>query len=244
MRRIVSLLVMSAMCVAGHASAISENFESYELGSIAGQTGPGGLTWSTLQSGGGAEAYAARPGFLSEKSGRWEAEDLGVVSQGDEMLASFAEIGPRITVQAMTYAYLGVDTQYAGRRSASFSVLSNIADGVGVGLVWHASGRIGDTQGGLSSTDFVNAAWVPIRIDLDMSSGQYAIAYGNTLVTSGTLLVRDAAAASVLAISLQTVALNQQPSANDALLIDNITITPEPGAAVVALLAAALLRRR
>lgn len=244
MPRLAALALVGMVSAWAGASAIHEDFESYSLGSLNGLSGPGGLTWSATNAGDLAAATVARPGFESEQSARWEVEDVGTVSQGDDMFAAFEATGPRITVQAMTYAYLSQDPQYTGHRSASFTVLSDMLQAIGVGLVWHASGRVADTQGHLSNIQFTNAIWVPIRVDLDYSTGNYAVWYGGVRVTTGTLLAREASAATILNISLETMPLDQTPSPNDSLLIDDISITPEPAAPACLLAGLAFFRRR
>jgi len=240
MRSTLMIGCAAMLCGAASATTITEDFESYSLGPLDQHAVPGGLTWRTVDAGGSGSAHTAQPGYLSAQSGRWEVEDVGIVSQGDDMYATFAAVGPRIVVEAMTYASLGIDPQYTGRRAARFEVLNDAVDAFGIGLEWNPSGLVGDTHGNLSNVQFVNGGWVPIRIELNYALNTYSLSYGASFVTSGALLARDGVSAQLLNISLATMALDESPNPNDAFLVDNIVITPEPAslAALLALLPA------
>ncbi|MBK9127323.1 MAG: hypothetical protein IPM13_05940 [Phycisphaerales bacterium] len=225
------------------AATISDDFESYALGSLDGQAGPGGISWSKTSLGGSADAYAALPGYNSPKSGRWDVKDIGTVSEGDDMLGAFAAIGPQVTLTAWTYSFLSVDPLFTGKRNAEFSLLDGILSGVGIGLVWRADGKLGDTNGNVSAINFVNQQWKQIQIDIDYAAGTYATYYDGNLVSAGALAGVGNAAA-VLNIFLETKNLSDVPNPNDSFLVDDIMITPEPASLALLALAGLLIRRR
>lgn len=225
------------------AATISDDFESYPLGSLDGQAGPGGISWSKTSLGGSADAYAALPGYNSPKSGRWDVKDIGTVSEGDDMLGAFAAIGPQVTLTAWTYSFLSVDPLFTGKRNAEFSLLDGILSGVGIGLVWRADGKLGDTNGNVSAINFVNQQWKQIQIDIDYAAGTYATYYDGNLVSAGALAGVGNAAA-VLNIFLETKNLSDVPNPNDSFLVDDIMITPEPASLALLALAGLLIRRR
>ncbi len=227
------------------AATISEDFESYPLGSLDGQTGPGGISWSKTSLGGTADAYAALPGYNSEKSGRWDVKDIGTVSEGDDMLGAFAGIGPQVTLTAWTYSFLSVDPLFTGKRYAEVSLLDNALSGVGIGLVWRADGFLGDTNGNVSALSFVNQQWKQIQIDIDYVARTYATYYDGNLVSAGALVgVSSTNAAALLNILLETKSLATVPNPNDSFLVDDILITPEPASLALLALAGLLIRRR
>lgn len=236
-----SLLLLVPAALAG----AWDDFETYPLGSLDGQTSPGGIHWSKTSLVGFEDAFAAVPGYNSTQSGRWDVQDLSGVSLGDDMTASFAPIGPQIVVSAWTYSFLGVDPLYPGRRTGEFSVLDDPVFGEAVGLRWLPNGMMGDTFGNVSAIPYLNAQWVPIEIGIDYAAGEYWMLYGGALVSGGALpFVSQLGEASALNIFLETVSLDLVPNPNDALHVDGVRAIPEPAALVLAALGAALLRRR
>ncbi len=222
-----------------------DDFETYPLGSLDGQTSPGGVHWSKTSLVGFEDAFAAVPGYNSAQSGRWDVQDLSDVSLGDDMRATFAPIGPRVVVSAWTYAFLGVDSLYPGRRTAEFSVLDGPVFGAAVGLRWLPNGMMGDTFGNVSAIPYLNAQWVEIELGVDYASGTYWLKYGGALVSGGALpFVSQSGEASALNIYLETVSLDLVPNPNDALHVDGIRAIPEPAGLVLLALGVTLLRRR
>ncbi len=242
MKFALTTLVLAAFVVAPvTAATVYEDFESIPLGSLHAQAGAGGISWAKTSVAGTADAFDALPGYNSQRSGRWDVKDIGTVSEGDDMLGSFAQIGPQVTVTAWTYSFLSVDPLYTGKRYAEIALLDSYLGGVGVGLVWRADGKLGDSQGNVSAINFVNQAWKQIQLDLDYSANSYSLYYDGQLISSGNF-AGAAAGASVLNILLETKSLMDNPNPNDSFLVDNIEITPEP--ASLALLALGMLIRR
>ncbi len=221
----------------------TEDFEIIPLGSLDGQTGSGGVSWATTTVAGSAEAFAALPGHTGEKSGRWDVRDVGMVSEGDDMVATFTPVGPQIVVTAWTYSFLSYDPLYTGTRFASFDVIDGLLTGVGVGLVWRADGLLGSTYGDVSNISFVNQQWKQVKIEVNYATEAWALYYDNMLIASGASLLGNGVAASNLNIYLETKDLDANPNPNDSFLVDDIIVTPEP-AGFLLLTAAALLRRR
>jgi hypothetical protein len=221
-----------------------EDFESYPLGSLHGQTGPGGVSWSKTSPFGVEDAYTAVPGHVSAKSGRWDVQDLSGLSVGDDMTASFAPLGPEIVVSAWTYSFLGVDPLFPGGRVAEFVVRDDPLGGVPVGLRWLPNGFLGDSFGNQSQVAYQNSQWVEIEIGVNYATSQYWLTYGGAPVLAGALPVASqVGSASALNIFLETISLDETPNPNDSLHVDGVRVIPEPATALLGLLAL-LMRRR
>lgn len=225
------------------AGPVSEDFESFALGSLDGQTGAGGISWSKTVAGGSADAFAALPGYNSVKSGRWDVKDTGGISEGDDMLGVFAAIGPKVTVSAWTYSFLSVDPLYTGKRDARFGAWDSILGGVGIALVWNANGFLGDSLGNVSAVPFVNQAWKLVELQLDYSNNSYSLKYDGNLVSAGNF-PGAAAGATTLNILLESKDLGANPNPNDSFLVDDISVTPEPASLALLALAGLIIRRR
>lgn len=243
LRGILTIAIFSLACAPAFATTITDDFESYPLGSLNGLTGPGGISWSKTALGGSADAYAALPGYDGLKAGRWDVKDTGLISEGDDMLGSFAQVGPTVTITAWTYSFLSVDPLFTGKRSGVFAAYDSLASGTGVGLVWRADGFLGDTLGNVSSVPYVNSAWKQIRLNLDYVTNAYSLYYDNQFISAG-VFGGSAAGAGELNINLESKLLTANPNPDDALTIDAINITPEPASLLLLVLAGLGARRR
>lgn len=245
MTRKLVLGVCGIAMMAAPALAVGVDFESYALGSLVGQAGD--ITWASTSANATASAFAALPGHMSVKSGRWDVTDTGTSSEGDDMVGTFNLAAQSLTVEMWTYASLSINPIY-NDRSASVSVMDDYFlgnPGARAGLTWLEDGTIGDQMGNSSGIPYVKNAWIPIKIEVDFATLNYKLYYNGVELAAlaGSIAAPIHAYGSDINIALESMDLMDNPNPNDSFLVDDIVITPEPGSLLL-VLAGFFFRRR
>lgn len=249
MARLILVTAIGALIIAPAQAQYSlVDFEQpdYAIGTLDGQSG-GGVTWQKWED--GSDAFVAVPGYLSSQSGRWDVKDLGLDSDGDDMLGYFDNgQASAFSVSGMAFVHMEPDRPDGTSRSAH--VFASDADFYGSAFSWLDNGNVGYWGGGSfyindTGVPIIYDQWVSFRLDIDYGADQVTVFYNGSQVAQDTLTGVGSGYADQLDIWLDTVALADNPSPSDYIQLDDITITPEPGAlTLLALGAVALLRRR
>ena len=243
-----ALSIALAVGVAAPALAnIMVTFEEpeYFTGSLDGQAG-GGITWQEYEP--DSDAWVSAPGFDSSRAGLWEVSPNGGDSDGDDMLGLFDNAQSAIfTVSAMTYVSLEPNRPNGTSRAGHFFVSD--VDFIGTAMAFLENGNVGYWGGGGFFINDTGVAiqyeqWVPIEIQIDYDADTMEMYYDGVMVAADTL-TGDGSYADQLDIWLDTVAIADNPNPGDYMLIDDIVITPAPGAlALMGLGGFVAIRRR
>lgn len=249
MARVVLVAAIGALIIApAQAQQSFVDFEQpdYALGSLDGQSG-GGVSWAKWED--GSDAFVAVPGYNSDQSGRWDVKDLGLDSDGDDMLGYFDNgQASAFSVSAMAFVHMEPNRPDGTSRSASFFVSD--VDFYGTAITWLDNGNVAYWGGGgfyINDTGvpIIYDQWVSFQLDVDYGNDQVTVFYNGAQVAQDTLTGIGSGYADQLDIWLDTIPLADNPSPSDYVTFDDIYITPEPSTLSVLLLGAvALLRRR
>jgi len=241
-----AIAVLLIAPVQAQESFVDFSQPSYALGSLDGQSG-GGVSWQMWED--GSDAFVAVPGYDDDQSGRWDVKDLGLDSDGDDMVGSFDNgQASMFSVSAMSFVHMEANRPNGTSRSAH--VFVSDVDFFGTAFTWLDNGNVGYWGGGghyINDTGvpIIYDQWISFGLDVDYANNQVTVFYNGAQVAQDTLTGVGSGYATQLDIWLDTVALADNPSPSDYIQLDNIHITPEPASlSLLALGAVALLRRR
>jgi hypothetical protein len=236
---LTAVAALAALPVAAMAQW-SDNFDSYAVGTIQGQGGWKG--WDNVPAAAGLVTnnfFQSAPNSQQINGAADSVHEYAGYTSGWWSYSGNVYIPSGVTTGA---SYFILMNDYADGAQAtgdwSTEIKFNLAGNVAFDDL---AGTGGGPSPGSNSVPLVRNAWVPFRVDIDLTGNTQSIYYNNALIMS-TSWTRGQAAAQLSIEAVDLYAAN-----SGAIYYDNLAITQIPGPASAALLGLAGLmagRRR
>ncbi|MEX2219436.1 MAG: hypothetical protein WD749_11850 [Phycisphaerales bacterium] len=236
--RVIVVFAAVASAAATASAQWSDNFDTYSIGTINGQGGwkgwdntpaAAGLVTNNVfnsapnsqQINGGADSVREYAGYTS---GQWSYG-------GDVFIPSGLTTGHTYFILLNKYLDNGTAADYRWSSQLTF----NLATGLAYDSL--AGGNVNPSPGSLS-IPVVRDAWIPFRVDFDLTADTQSIYYNNTLVMATSWKRGNATGANALA------AVDLFANNSGAIFYDNLALIPAPGVSALLALGGLLAARR